>query len=494
MLFVRFLDGGVLRFMGEKKKYKKPLSRSVIVGCVMFIILFDIVMGFISYSLYNGQMMNQYNEHITGVMNLAIANIDVEDLKISLVTKKPTGKFNVLMNFFDQTRVSYKLESLTMVRPMKNGDRYEIMQVLSGLYPNERAGIEVKDNIPLPLLGDDITPFLPEGFPETIYNDFINRTDIKYSETNTDFGRTYDAAKTIRDKEGNPVVLLISSVSLQEIDEDMSRYMTVIIISTVGLSAIIIISMILWLRIRIIQPLQRLGMVAEDFAEKSHDSHDPNVLVIKKSNMHTGDEIEALEDTLVEMSRNMKSYVEKLIRSAIEVEGMRLEVDRANAQAMRDALTGVKNKSAYDRQRNRLDLDIRAGDAEFAIIMMDLNYLKHINDDYGHEKGDIYIKKMCTMICDTFTHSPVFRVGGDEFIIVLIHRDFENRDELVSDIKSKMTELYSQTELSEWLRPTAALGLAVYDRDKDVDSDSVLKRADELMYANKKAMKAERKD
>jgi len=95
------------------------------------------------------------------------------------------------------------------------------------------------------------------------------------------------------------------------------------------------------------------------------------------------------------------------------------------------------------------------------------------------------------MICDTFAHSPVFRVGGDEFIVVLIHRDYENRERLISQVIAQMTELASHTELDEWLRPTAAFGLGIFDKDLDQESDSVLKRADESMYENKRKMKGE---
>ena len=97
------------------------------------------------------------------------------------------------------------------------------------------------------------------------------------------------------------------------------------------------------------------------------------------------------------------------------------------------------------------------------------------------------------MICDVFNHSPVFRVGGDEFVVVLIHRDYDNREELIKELKQKMNELADRTELEEWLRPSAAIGVAVYDENKDTDCDQVFKRADDAMYENKTEMKACRK-
>ncbi len=474
----------------KKTTVRNPLKRSIIVWCAVFTFVFALVIGLISYLIFNSHMMDQYRSHISGILELTLTRINAEDLEKCIESRQESEEFKELNEYMDQARQKYRLESLIIVVPIKNGEKYDIMEVATGLYPQERAGVDQKD-FPIPVLGEIITGYLPEGFPEMVYQSYINSHEISYLESSTAFGNTYDAMVTIRNKNDEPVALLITSVSLQEIDDTMHQYMKIMALSTIILSVISIICMVFWMRQRILSPLKKIGETAGDFEVKSRGQKDPDVLVLKNESIHTGDEMEALADSLVAMSQNMKAYVEELIQSAVEVERMKQEVTRANNLAMRDALTGVKNKAAYDQQRSRLDLDIKAGDAEFGIIMIDINDLKHINDDYGHEKGNILIKKMCTMICDTFAHSPVFRVGGDEFIVVLIHRDYENRERLISQVIAQMTELASHTELDEWLRPTAAFGLGIFDKDLDQESDSVLKRADESMYENKRKMKGE---
>ena len=140
----------------------------------------------------------------------------------------------------------------------------------------------------------------------------------------------------------------------------------------------------------------------------------------------------------------------------------------------------------------RLNSDIITQTAQFGMLMIDINYLKKINDTFGHEAGDLYIKNMCTLICDTFENSPVFRIGGDEFVVLLENKDFNHKDELIDSLKSHMEELQSNKSLQPWERISAAIGLAIYDESMDDDADSVLKRADRLMYQNKKDMKAVR--
>ena len=106
-----------------------------------------------------------------------------------------------------------------------------------------------------------------------------------------------------------------------------------------------------------------------------------------------------------------------------------------------------------------------------------------MNDQQGHSAGDQYIKDACKIICNIFDHSPVFRIGGDEFVVILKGRDYENRHDLLK-------QLYSiQVDNKRDGLVTLAYGMAEYERDKDLRVQDVFERADNLMYANKKRFK-----
>ena len=478
----------------KKRRVKRPLGRTVIVSGIIFTIIIVLVIGGLSYGIFNKRMMEQYREHLSSIMNLTIARIDTEDLKHCIETKEESEKFKELTVFFDQARVYYNVTSLTMVYPHKEGDKLKMMQVLSGLTPEGRNGEAEIEGVPIPLLGDDITDFLPPEFLTTAYNDYINNYEIQYTKTDLVYGKNYDAVYTIRDAEGNPVANLASSMSLDGITAVMRRYVLVTTGTILLLTGCFVTLLVEWLKHRVIRPLKLMGEQAEEFQRKSNEEDNPGFLDMSDASLHRGDEVEVLAITLGNMSRNMKDFVLRLVENATKMADMKEEVNRANELAMRDSMTGVKSKAAYEQQKERLDLDIKSGGAEFGIAMIDINYLKRINDTYGHEKGDIYIKKMCTMICDSFAHSPVFRVGGDEFVAVLVHRDYKNRNKIVEDLRRRMSEQFAKTELEEWQRPMAAIGIAIYEKDKDTDSDTVFKRADDAMYENTKEMKACRED
>ena len=158
-----------------------------------------------------------------------------------------------------------------------------------------------------------------------------------------------------------------------------------------------------------------------------------------------------------------------------------MERNKANL----DALTGVKNKHAYVDFEEELNKHIDKGDKKlhFAIVVFDVNDLKKVNDTLGHNRGDLLIKQASQIICDTFKHSPVFRVGGDEFAVIAQDRDYDNIDELLE----KIHESNRQNIGTE--NAVIACGMARFETEKNVSA--VFERADVKMYENKKKLKDE---
>ena len=157
-------------------------------------------------------------------------------------------------------------------------------------------------------------------------------------------------------------------------------------------------------------------------------------------------------------------------------------------------MTGVKNKAAFRASAKRINdmLSVDKGTVDFAVVMLDCNNLKKINDWYGHDKGDIYLQTACALICRIFTHSPVFRLGGDEFVVLLQNADYLDRDQLLKSFRQSAAEINRKAE-KPWECIHIAVGLADYEPKTDTSVENVLNRADERMYADKKRQKSGRK-
>ena len=185
------------------------------------------------------------------------------------------------------------------------------------------------------------------------------------------------------------------------------------------------------------------------------------------------------------MSSDMRAYDKNVLEAEGQVKDMKSKVIQMDTVAYQDALTHVKNKAWYDKTKTRVDEDIINGKARFAILMIDLNNLKKVNDTYGHEHGDEYISGSCHQICIIYSHSPVFRIGGDEFVVLLENQDYDSRDQLLTTLRASFETSSNDEDREPWERYSAATGMAVFDEESDVSMDDVFKRADTLMYQNK---------
>jgi diguanylate cyclase (GGDEF)-like protein len=165
------------------------------------------------------------------------------------------------------------------------------------------------------------------------------------------------------------------------------------------------------------------------------------------------------------------------------------QIKDLNHRVNYDALTSVRNKGAFNEYIDNVQSRISGGESfGVAVCIFDCNNLKKINDKYGHEKGDEYIKNACHFICTTFRRSAVFRVGGDEFAAVLMNDDFANRDNLV-DVFENEQEAISASATDPWNQLHIAIGLAIFTPDTDGSINDTIQRADKLMYENKKIWK-----
>ncbi len=160
------------------------------------------------------------------------------------------------------------------------------------------------------------------------------------------------------------------------------------------------------------------------------------------------------------------------------------ERDAARETAFKDPLTGAKSKHAYLMHEKEIDAAIEAGTAkDFAVVVCDVNGLKKINDTLGHKAGDEYIRKAFEMICDIFQHSPVYRIGGDEYVVILTGRDHVIRKELLLALHDRSVEHISTSGV------VVSGGLSDFVPGEDKSFHSVFERADGLMYEEKQLLK-----
>ena len=159
------------------------------------------------------------------------------------------------------------------------------------------------------------------------------------------------------------------------------------------------------------------------------------------------------------------------------------ELGEVRQVAYKDALTGVKSKFAYTEEEAAIDESIREGGVgDLAVVVCDVNGLKYVNDTYGHAAGDEYIRSACRHICGLYAHSPVYRIGGDEFVVLVRGEDFERRAEILDELNRLVEENIAKGEV------VVSAGMAEYE-PTDEQLYVTFHRADQRMYARKAELK-----
>lgn len=160
------------------------------------------------------------------------------------------------------------------------------------------------------------------------------------------------------------------------------------------------------------------------------------------------------------------------------------ELGSARKKIYTDPLTGVGSKQAYLDDAERINQLIRRNQAEdMAVAVFDVNDLKTVNDTMGHDTGDIYIYTASMLISEFFEHSPVYRIGGDEFAVILRGEDYGNRESLLFSFDRQSEENQRAG------RVVVASGMADYIRESDHNIRDIFERADRNMYARKSELK-----
>ena len=237
----------------------------------------------------------------------------------------------------------------------------------------------------------------------------------------------------------------------------------------------------------VVKPVNKLSEAAAHYGE---DGREFTYDEFAGLDIHTGDEIETLHKSMVKMEKDIDAYITSLTETREELSSTKQTADEMKTLANTDGLTGVRNKMSYNKAVYTLDQSISEGFTDFGIAMIDLNDLKKVNDTYGHEKGDKAIIKLCDTVCGSFKHSPVYRIGGDEFAVIIKNDDYDNIEETVQKFRNALSENADNESLEPYERVNAAIGWSLFSPGGDTCVEDVFRRADRLMYENKNKMKA----
>lgn len=160
---------------------------------------------------------------------------------------------------------------------------------------------------------------------------------------------------------------------------------------------------------------------------------------------------------------------------------------KSNKKLYTDSLTGCNSRVAFFNMLQRLE---KQKHLEVAIVYMDLNRFKLVNDTYGHDMGDLILCKFSEALVDVFgKEGMVARLGGDEFAAILLNETAESIEEMWQQVQQRLQE--KSKELPFDYQIASSYGITFRHKDSSQSLNDVLRKADENMYLCKEKMHAQ---
>ena len=451
-------------------RVKTPLKKSILTGIALLLVSLCVAVCVSQYFSIRHTFFQSYRSYIGNVLRYTASGIDADDLSECIRTGEESPKYRELQAFLDNIRANIDLHFLYVIIPLNTEETDNIQNVIAAVSEYEYENMSDQLVHLNQLTGDAYSPAAAKK-----YLDAYRSGELTFFEETSQWGTDLTGLLPLFDSAGKPVAALCMDIDISSIRAKVWEHLldTCLIIVTIGLLFASVF--IVWADRSILKPIHTLEKSVGRVTRQGHDPQDPDAIVLSVPEVPDHNEVGMLARSVEKMSRDLRDYM----KNAITREK---ELARMSAAANRDELTHVGNLAAYNQYAENLQLKTTEEEIAYAIVMADVDDMKRQNDLHGHDRGNQYLQNCCAVICDVFRHSPVFRIGGDEFAIVLTGKDYENRRDLIRTARERYRHSWINEDAAPWERMSVSIGIAEYQPDRDSSVEDVLRRADHAMY------------
>lgn len=189
------------------------------------------------------------------------------------------------------------------------------------------------------------------------------------------------------------------------------------------------------------------------------------------------------------LQQSASSMQQRLDESKQEINGLRENLAKATSEAEHDFLTGVYNRKAFDREFDDLAAQAEEGKTPLCMVMVDIDYFKKFNDEYGHLIGDEVLKMVAKFLKECVKGKDIVaRYGGEEFAVILPNTPIKGALIVAENIRRAISskELKHKATGESFGTVTVSMGVASYRHGADT-IPILIKRADDALYRSKRA-------
>lgn len=435
-----------------KKTKLAPSFKYIIIVCIV-LLLANVGFGLIFVYRSRNVMKEIISERMIGISNTAASIIDGDMLK-NITEEDVLEKTENYQEIYD------------LLRSFKLNNNFKYIYTVKDVGNKNFEFIIDEDPIDPADFGQEVV------YTDALYVASLGTPAVDFTASKDEWGSYYSAFSPIKDTSG-------SIVGIVGVDFDSEWYETEISKNNVYFILISVTSLIIGGAIAILVTSESTKKFRSFNRELSNLSTDIDALTnelnkddidnkVNQEETETNDyDINSLSDKMHQMQDELKNYI-----------------TRVRARAYMDTMTGVSNKTAYLDKVKEIDRDIIKRKASFTVIVFDINGLKLVNDDNGHECGDRFINNTAEVIKRLFGSENTYRIGGDEFIAVLQGESQKSIDKISKEILSAIDSFNETVEEGDF-KVSCSFGVAKFEPDKDIEFRAVFKRADDEMYRYK---------
>ena len=452
------------------------MTATVVIAAIVVLVTANLILGMILLNESNRAMRELIHARMLDISNTAAAMLNGDEMEQLTADDVDTPAYQKALESLAVFQDHIELEYIYAIRPV--GEREFVFSVD-------------------PTIEDPGEFGSPIQYTDALYQASLGTPAVDQQPYTDAWGRFYSAYSPVFDSQGNVAVIVGVDFSADWYDAEIRKHVITIMLFCV-LSMIVgaSIAMMITGRIRkrfheLYDELNRLSADVDDLTKEMHQKETTSPDLYD----YVDDENKrALMEMLAHGEVHDKSFVPDISDIGQKVSTMQSKLHAyiayVHEQAYMDAMTGVGNKTAYlacVKERNRR---IAEGTADFSVVVFDINGLKTINDVYGHECGDRIIKDAAKQIMQVFGADHVYRIGGDEFIAVLLKVTPDEIDEMFGKLDDALAR-FNRVEKPYEMVLSISKGAAQFIPDGTDTYKAVFKRADEAMYEDKEAYYAQ---
>ena len=432
-------------------------TRYTIIICIGLVI-FNVIFGCVLSTVAAKAMRTLINERMLDISNTAAAMLNGDELARITADDYGSPEYENVMKTLTYFQDNIELEYI-----------YCIIQV------SEKEFVFGVD----PTIEDPGEFGAPIVFTDALYAASKGKAGVDEKPYVDEWGTFYSSYSPVFDSNGDVAGIVAADFSADWYQNKIKQLGHIIMIF---ISVALIVSIFLAIAIA--------GQYSKFFV----------TLIRKMSDLSSGiqtlmDEVEVADESdgyftvsEADIDKDMHDAI-KLLEEKIVIMQMRLtkQIEIIRSHAYIDGLTGLNNRTSYMEYLQILEEKMRYDqNLVFSVVVFDINQLKMINDDLGHDQGDRLIIETANEIREVFGGNRIYRIGGDEFVAILDNQDPSDliaKLRIIIDKKNKVMPVFKDAGIDM----SISVGFAAYNPETDKTYTDVFHRADNAMYADKRA-------